>query len=278
MKKFNLHGHSKYCDGKGELETYVKTAIQSNYSVLGFSSHAPISLESNWHMFIKDLPFYYKDIEELRNKYSGQIQILKSLEIDFIDEIIGPKDYRDELDYTLGSVHYIKDSSDNFLQIDLSKSTFENYLKHSFHDDIESMVRLYFGAVNKMVTTDVPDIIGHFDLIKKFNAHNYFFKEEEQWYQELVFDCLETISKTDAILEVNTRGNYKQLMNDFYPSTWILKRAIELNIPITLNSDAHVDFELEKGKFQALQLLKNLGLKTLVYFESKNQRVETVIG
>lgn len=276
MKRFNLHGHSKYCDGKGELKTYVEYALAHDYEVLGFSSHAPMPVKSDWHIPLEQLESYYREIDRLKALYEDQLIILKSLEIDFVEDLIGPSNFKKELDYTVGSVHYIYDNEDNLFQLDESKLSFHKFVTNSGFS-IKEIVKAYYLSLQNMIQNDCPDIIGHLDSIKKFNGNCIYFNEQENWYQELVFETLELISGTEGILEINTRGNYKKLMSDFYPSDWIIRRAIELKIPITLNSDAHVDFELEKGKSEALQLLSLLGLKELTLIARKGIRELTKI-
>jgi len=50
----NYHTHTKYCDGKGEIEQYVLAAINAGIKYLGFSSHSPLPLPSRWSMALKD--------------------------------------------------------------------------------------------------------------------------------------------------------------------------------------------------------------------------------
>ena len=39
MIKQNLHTHSLYCDGKDSFEEMIQTAIEKEFTILGFSSH-----------------------------------------------------------------------------------------------------------------------------------------------------------------------------------------------------------------------------------------------
>jgi histidinol-phosphatase (PHP family) len=122
-----------------------------------------------------------------------------------------------------------------------------------------------------MVATQRPDIIAHFDKIKMHNK-NRFFTEEEFWYKDLVWKTLKYISdETDSIIEINTRGLYKKRSDTFFPGPDILELVHHLNIPLTLNSDAHEPDELNGYYPEALALLKEIGFKELIGFEGKKR-------
>ncbi|MCX7766895.1 MAG: histidinol phosphate phosphatase, partial [Candidatus Sumerlaeia bacterium] len=108
---------------------------------------------------------------------------------------------------------------------------------------------------------ECPDIIGHLDLIKKNNKQDKFFSETEGWYKEIVMRTLKTIAGSKAIIEVNTGGLTRKRCDALYPSLWILENILKLNIPITLNSDAHNPNELIGHFKETAEVLKNIGFK-----------------
>lgn len=69
MRYSNFHTHCCFCDGKGEPEDYVRKAIELNFSSLGFSSHAPLEIPSNWNMKKEKLSEYISCIKALKEKY-----------------------------------------------------------------------------------------------------------------------------------------------------------------------------------------------------------------
>ena len=60
--KVNYHTHCYFCDGKGHPEEYVLEAISRGFSVLGFSSHAPIKEINDWTLTESNLPDYISSI------------------------------------------------------------------------------------------------------------------------------------------------------------------------------------------------------------------------
>ena len=91
MNWTNFHTHSHYCDGEGNLEDYIRKAIDKKMFAIGFSSHAPVDFKSYWHMEKTRLDEYLKEISDLQDKYSKDIRIYSGLEVDYIPGIIGPE-------------------------------------------------------------------------------------------------------------------------------------------------------------------------------------------
>ena len=91
MSWTNYHGHSRYCDGKGEIEDYIAKAKELKMRVLGMSSHAPVPFDTDWTMPKLKLPDYLLEMEELKSKHNNdEFTLLKSLEVDYIPDLTGP--------------------------------------------------------------------------------------------------------------------------------------------------------------------------------------------
>jgi histidinol-phosphatase (PHP family) len=271
LNLFNLHTHSKYCDGTGEPEEFVLSAIEKDFHTLGFSSHAPAPFPNNFA--IRDdqaLEDYCRTIRGLRGKYQERISICLGLEIDYIEGI--SRDFAEfrescSLDYTIGSVHLVRNGDDERLWfIDGARmETYTNGLETIFGGDVRRAVTAFYRQQLRMIETQKPDIIGHFDKIKMHNKGRYF-AEEEPWYRDLVMELLEVIEESGVIVEVNTRGIYKKRSIDLYPGQWILKIMKEKGIRITLSSDAHRPEEMDGYYSETLEILRNIGFSSLVYY------------
>jgi len=270
LNLFNLHTHSHFCDGSGAPEEYVQAAIEARFHTLGFSSHAPVPFRNNFA--IQDdskLKAYCNEVRRLKADYSGRIDIFLGLELDYIEGITGDFSiYREScgLDYTIGSVHLVRNGDDNRLWfIDGAKiETYDDGLKNVFHGDVRKAVTTYYKQLNSMISSQKPDIIGHLDKIKMNNKGRYF-KEDEGWYQDLIMQTLENIKKSGLIVEVNTRGIYKKRSDDLYPGIRTLEHMIALNIPITISSDAHRPEEIDGYYQESVGILKEIGFKALTF-------------
>ncbi len=278
---FNLHNHSHYCDGSSAPEKYIKAAIEKGFVTLGFSSHAPVPFENKFAIKNEDsLLDYANEIRQLKEKYKDQIKIFMSLEIDHIPDITKDFSHFKEfagLDYTIGGVHLVKSPLKKGLWfIDgPKKEIYDEGLKNLFNNDICLAVNTYWQQMRDMIQNQKPDIIAHLDKIKMHNQNQYF-TQDEKWYVDEVDRTLELIAKSGSIVEVNTRGIYKRRSDELFPGKDILKKILTLNIPITLNSDAHKPHELDGHFDETKKILTELGFCKLKVF-SKNGWQDTAI-
>ena len=86
-----------------------------------------------------------------------------------------------------------------------------------------------------MISSSPPDILGHFDLIKKNNKG--LFDEEAPWYREAVHETVEALAASSVMVEVNTGGVTRGFREDFYPSLWIVELMRSKGVRITVNSE-----------------------------------------
>lgn len=267
MNWTNYHSHCHYCDGKMPPEEHILAAISQGVKAYGFSSHCPVPFENSWSLKKEALNDYLAEIDALKSKYAPQIEIYKSLEIDYIPGMISPNSKLitgAKLDYTIGSVHFVKEPANDFLwEIDNTTAKFKDGLQTLYQGDIRRGVHAYYAAIRDMVRSAPPDIVGHIDKIKMHNSTQPFFDENEAWYKKEVRQTLEEIKAAKLIVEVNTRGIYKKLSADPYPGPVVLKEIQQMNIPVCLNSDSHHPQEITKEFENAATLLKSTGFKKM---------------
>ena len=252
------------------MEDTITEAISQGMHTLGFSDHSSVPFQSRVSIPMDKNEEYANHLKELKIKYLDKINILSSMEMEFIPGIVvdfqkTKRDY--DLDYLIGSVHLVGKTPDTLWFID-GKSTepYDEGLKKYFDGDIRKGVRAYFDQENEMIETEKFDIIGHFDKVK-MNARGRYFHEDEKWYQDMVFETLDLIKQHDLIVEINTRGLYKQRYNGFYPSEWLLPRMKAMNVPVLISSDSHQYWELTYFFKEAEEALKTVGYKATMCFK-----------
>jgi len=200
---------------------------------------------------------YLSEIAAAKSATAG-LQLYSGLEVDFIPGKISPFTFKDKLDYTVGSVHFVND-----WEIDNTLDVFNEGLTNIFGGNIRHAVARYFELTREMIRNTPPDIVGHMDKIKMHNRGDRFFKENESWYTAEILTTLDLIQTTGCIVEVNTRGLYQNKTDTTYPSPWVLEAIAQRNIPITLSSDAHhPDDLINRFPEVALGLMK-IGFKKL---------------
>lgn len=266
----NFHTHSNYCDGKGELTDYVQEAKKLNMMSLGFSSHAPIPFSTQWCMKYERFADYLNALEIIK-KSNPEVDIYKGLEVDFIPGVTSVNLFKDKLDYTVGSIHFVEKFPDGTgWEIDGTHAFFLEGFSKIFNNNIRETLKRYFELTREMIITACPTIIGHLDKIKIQNVEEKFFSETDAWYQQEVKDTIDLIKSSGSIVEVNTRGIYQKKSATTYPSPWILEILHQKNIPVTISSDAHHPRDIVNEFPEAAMLLKKIGFKTITVLHEGN--------
>ncbi len=269
----NHHAHTRYSDGVGEPEDYVRASLAAHFTAYGFSDHAPIPPGDVGSMNMADLPQYVRETERLRTAYAGRLKLFRSLEVDYIPDVINvdsPHIKSANLDYTVGAVHYVDYLEDgrpwSFQQ---RNPTFERGINTIFGGDARRMVERYYGLVREMIERHPPDILAHLDRIKRRNGGGQYWDEGADWYTKVVEETLDAVAAAGLIMEVNTRGIYLGETTATFPSQWIVRRAHERNIRLQVNSDAHAPGHIDGAFGQAYGMLRALGVKEVWTFDGQ---------
>jgi histidinol-phosphatase (PHP family) len=263
MHLTNLHTHTVYCDGKNTTEEMIQAAIKNNFYSIGISSHGPVNFITDWNIQKHKVEKYIAEVLFLKEKYRDKIDVFLGMELDYIPRV-GFDGFTQELikrlDYYVGSVHFMGMFCDKSMwTVDYKLEELIKGVNENFNGDLKYAVEVYYNLISEMVERFQPPIIGHMDLIKKFNNNNILFNEGEEWYISIVEKCLNSIKKTKCVIEINTGGISRGYSKEQYPSTFILKMIMEKDIPITINSDAH-SIEGINCKFAEMyELVKSIG-------------------
>ncbi len=236
---FDLHVHTTFCDGKNTPEEMVLDAIARGMQTIGFSSHSPVDTEDKWYMSEEEIPLYCREIRRLKEKYGNEIRILMGIEQDFYS--LPP---REDYDYIIGSVHCLL-LEGRLWAIDESPEKFEYICKRFFGGDFIWLAHAYFDLVKQLPQKTGCNIIGHFDLVSKFNEGNRFFDEHDPRYVLKAFKTLDELMDKNVIFEVNTGAVARGLRVSPYPPSWMLKYMADRGARITLSSDAHSRDDLQ---------------------------------
>lgn len=267
MQLSNYHSHCTFCDGRSTPEDFVKFAISHGFRAYGFSSHSPLPFETFWNMSKDDMPEYLAEINRLKEKYAGQLEIYTSLEIDYLDETYNPSiAYFQELplDYRIGSIHFLPLSEhlseDNMVCIDGAFADYKDSVDRYFEGKISKLVTRYFDSTLKMIEAGGIDIVGHMDKIY-MNGHKCEgFSFDADWYQKPFKAVLDLIAQKGLMVEVNTKNLTKK--QQIFPRKEYLSLLKDMNIPVMVNSDCHYPDLVNDGRTEAFEILKEIGFKT----------------
>lgn len=251
----DLHTHTTYCDGKNTPEEMVQAAIKKGLSRIGFSGHCYTFFDESYCMSKANVENYRAEIAALKEKYKGQIDILCGVEQDYYctERTAG-------FDYAIGSVHYVK-AGDAYLPVDCSKEELLDGVNKYFGGDIYAFAEEYFRTVGDILAKTGTDIIGHFDLISKFNEDGHLFNENHPRYIKAYTDAIDRLLPYGKPFEVNTGAIARGYRTHPYPSRAQLAYIAKKGGSVILSGDTHAAENLcyEHEKWQ--KVCEEIGIK-----------------
>ena len=119
-----------------------------------------------------------------------------------------------------------------------------------FGGDIYSLCEEYYSCVGNILAKTGADIIGHFDLISKFNEDGSLFDENEPRYIKAYTDAIDKLIPYDKPFEVNTGAISRGYRTHPYPSHSQLEYIAKCGGKVMLTGDTHAAenlcFEFDK--------------------------------
>lgn len=229
----DLHTHTTYCDGNNSPEEMILAAIDMNMDTIGFSAHSYTFFDERYCLKKERTEEYKSEIKSLKNKYKNRIRILCGIEQDFYSDM-PTNDY----DYVIGSVHYIKVKNE-YIPVDDGNDILQNAANVFFNNDIYSFLEEYYKTVSDVVKVTQADIIGHFDLVSKYNDGNVLFDANNNRYINAWQTAVNKLVTYSTPFEINTGAVSKGYKSTPYPSEDILQFLIEKNARFIMSSDSH---------------------------------------
>ena len=260
---YNIHTHTTFCDGKNTAEEMVQAAIQKGFKVLGFSGHSHLDKAEEWAMSLENEKLYQVEIQRLKPVYEDKIEILLGIEQDLFSEPI-----TFPYDYVIGSSHRMEKNGSVF-ENDVSYEFTLDIINNFYNGNARDFVEAYFELMAKTPEATKCDVVGHFDLIVKYNENNRIFDENSSWYKDAALGALKKVLQYGAPLEINTGGIYRNCRTVPYPSRFILKHIYEWGGEIVINSDSHNCDSIGYYFEESAQLAKECGFRFVKALTSK---------
>ena len=233
LGKCDLHMHTVYCDGKSTAEEMVLSAIEKGLDTVGISTHSFTSEDNLYCIKSQDVVRFQQEVNALKQKYADKIRVLCGVEQEYMSDFS-----LDGFDYSIGSVHYFL-VGDKFYHVDHSEEYFLNSVKTAFGGDFYAAAENYYATVSNVIDKTGADIIGHFDLVNKFNENNKLFDVKHPRYVAAYTKALEKLLKTGKVFEINTGAISRGYRLEPYPHTDIYNIIKEKGGKFVLSSDAH---------------------------------------
>lgn len=256
MIRQNLHTHSIYDDGKDTIREMIEAARQKGFTVLGFSGHA-FNPEDESSMSPEKTERYIEEVRQTRANPPEGMEIYLGIEEDSLNPV-QPEDY----DYIIGSVHYLEKNG-KFYSIDYSPEQFDSMLKEAWNNDIHAMSRDYYQALEAQADQERIDVIGHIDLIGKYNEDEKYYSFDDPEILEMSKKAVNRLAEAGKIFEMNTGAMARGYRSTPYPSRQILDQIHQANGKLMINTDCHNRENLDLGIEQCINLAKEAGFTHL---------------
>ena len=169
-----------------------------------------------------------------------------------------------DFDYILGSTHYFPEPlGEEWVAVDGSPELLKRCIDERFGGDAFAMAGEYYAIHGAYIEKDKPDIVGHFDLVRKYATH-IGLDVTAPAYRRTALAALERARKGCSLLEVNT-GNIARGYDVLpYPADFLLDAWRDMGGELTLTSDCHDARRMDCAFEQSVALIKTRGWKRLL--------------
>ncbi len=229
----DFHTHTAYCDGKHSPEEMVQAAIEKGLTTLGICTHSPMPFYESYTIAEGEIAAFQAEINALKQKYGNKIALFCGMEKDVYSQtpIAG-------FDYVIGSAHYLKKDND-YCAVDLSPTAFQAGVLRLFGGDYYAAAENYYEALAPAVQKTDADIIGHFDLITKFNEGGSLFDVTHPRYVAAWKKAADALLATGKVFEINTGAISRGWRTAPYPATEIVDYLQKNGAKLIASSDSH---------------------------------------
>ena len=258
-------GHSgEFCaHAQDQLEEVIRRYIELGFQTVGISEHMPPEEDrfvyDDEHLANLDIDkmqnrfaCYMSTCRQLQSKYASQIRIFVGFETETYH---GYKSWvrhlirKFEPDYIVGSIHHVDDPA-----IDSSPKHYRRAVDAA--NGLDQLYCRYFDQQLEMIELLKPQVVGHLDLIRKFD-HDYGARLVRSEIWSRITRNLQRIKELGLILDLNMRPMV-QGGTEPYPSRPILEHARTLDIPVVPGDDSHGVATVGKNIDHGIQILKDL--------------------
>ena len=213
MQDFNYHTHTYRCghaDYNMTDEDYVKEYIRNGYKKMAFTDHVPhennTDTRKGVRMTMEERIGYLEEINDLKKKYDGIIDIKSGFEVEYLPELEDEiKRRMDECDIIITGQHFTR-SPEGDLKV-FGKVPYDR-------DDFKRYTECLYNIASKHLT----DIIAHPDFA--LMSQDSFTEVEA----EMAHDIGKIAEETKVPLEIN--------LNRIMHNTYLTKRSIWNHDPI----------------------------------------------
>lgn len=251
----DLHNHTTFCDGYADPETMVQAAIQRGITRLGLLIHSYTFFDESYCASKGAPQRFQRAMAELKEKYRGQIELYCGVEQDHYSV-----ESTEGFDYVIGSVHYLHIGGE-YPPVDDNRERAVENVNAYFGGDWYAYAEDYFRTVADVAEKTHPDIIGHFDLVAKYNGEGDLFDESHPRYVAAWQAAADRLLAYNIPFEINLGGIMRAGRHEPYPTLVIQRYLAERGARVLLSSDSHCTDTLRAGFDEWKVAAENAGFK-----------------
>lgn len=261
----DYHIHTSLCNhANGTMKQYARSAVATGLKEIGFADHSPLpsAFDNHYRMLPEELAVYRQVIQDLRRSFDT-LAIRAGIELDYISSAVCYlREFvsQNHFDYIIGSVHYLHGHENGRL-------CYLNDFRTAANDNLYCT---YFQQVKEAANSGLFDIIAHFDLPRRF----WGLMDKAGF--RCAADALEAIKRNNLCLEINTSGFRTRCVLEPFPGRELLHLIRELEIPITLGSDAHIPADVGSYFQETIGLLKEVGIAEIHLFSNRKREARPI--
>lgn len=247
------HVHTQYCDGRSTASDMARAAREHGFVSLGFSSHGAQAFDPKYCMSREGEQAYIAETARLCAQYAGSMKMWTGVER---DALALPDAHR--YAYVIGSAHYLPYEGKH-IPVDGDRDKLLAYVRDALHGDGLALARRFYQLAGEYIAGYRPDIIGHFDLVRKYNPAFGFFDTSSPAYRRIALDALERAFTGCTLLEVNTGCIARGHASIPYPEPFILAHWKRLGGDVIAATDCHDAKDIAFGFDIARQCMHSAG-------------------
>lgn len=249
------------------VERYREVAENAGIGELGVSEHIyrfSAALEIWDHELWRETA---SDDVERYVEFLRESELLAGIEADFVpgsEDRIGSLLDRLELDYVIGSVHFLGDGA--------------QALDHGDYDiwasnpDPARVWERYFAMLAEAARSGLFDVMAHPDLVKMWGGSRPVPDRDLRFFYE---PFAEAIAETGVAVEISTAGLRKPV-GELYPSDGLAEMLVDAGAVFCLSSDAHRPEEIGFGYEPAREALERWGVSEIATFRGRERSTEPI--
>ena len=137
-----------------------------------------------------------------------------------------------------------------------------NAARTLYGGDMYALCRDYFRTVCESIQGTGAAIIGHIELVMKFNEARDLFDDADPRYLGPALACAEVAARSGKLVEINSGAISRGYRTQPYPSAAMLRRVAECGGRIIFTSDCHNSDYLDCNFDQSAELARACGFRT----------------